>query len=407
MHVVHLCRRLEGSEWTGPCQAIVETCRRLRSRGNRVRVFCPEVGAEGGEHRVRGVRVHRFPYFYPYIGLTDDDARRLDEEGGEVFSFELLKALQHEEGLELIHSHTCLPVGAIGRHVARQRGIPYVVTLHGPPPSDESELPSPTAGVSWRGVLHWWVGVQRVLEDADALFCKGWRLAESVQEQYPNKRVVYVPPGVDLDRFGQGDGARFRYEHGIRPKARVLLVAGPVSPERNQLLAIRVAERLRAKRHPVHLLLVGPVRNDAYCRQVAREAADRGMAIRMTMIHGLDLTGQEFVDAFHAADVVLAPSSVEGCSSVAEAWAASRPVIAGCSTDALTPHARHCGAVVADPNDEAAWADCASHLLENPEYARCLGEAGRALAKERHSWESVAASVEEVYREVCSEHAVV
>lgn len=407
MHVVHICRRLEGTEWTGPCQAIVETCRQLKAGGHRVRVFCPEVGAEGGEHRVRGIRVHRFPYFYPYIGLTDDDMKRYDEEGGEVFSFELLKALQQEEGLDLIHSHTCLPVGAIGRHVARQRGIPYVVTLHGPPPSDESELPRPASGVSWRGVLHWWVGVSRVLEDANAIMCKGWNLAESFRERFPGKRVEYVPPGVDLERFAQGDGARFRYEHGIHPKAQVLLVAGPVTPERNQLLAIRVAERLRAKRHPVHVLLVGPVRNDAYCMQVAREAADRGIAIRMTMVHGIDLTGRDFVDALHAADIVLAPSSVEGCSSVAEAWAASRPVLAGCSTDALTPHARHCGAIVADPNDVDSWADCAGHLLENTGYSRCLGEAGHALAQERHSWASVAARVEDLYRAVCAEHASV
>ena len=68
--------------------------------------------------------------------------------------------------------------GGIGRYVARRRGIPYVVTLHGGvfdvPAEEAQSLTDPTRGtLEWGKVLGWWVGSRRVLDDAAAILCVG------------------------------------------------------------------------------------------------------------------------------------------------------------------------------------------------------------------------------------------
>jgi glycosyltransferase involved in cell wall biosynthesis len=53
------------------------------------------------------------------------------------------------------------------------------------------------------------------------------------------------------------------------------------------------------------------------------------------------------------------------------------------------------------PNDDIpAFASGISRLLEDPAYARSMGERARAAVRDERSWDSVAAKVEDVYRSV-------
>ena len=87
-----------------------------------------------------------------------------------------MRRLSREPGLDLIHLHTGKRLGAIGRHVARKRRIPYVVTVHGGvldiPDKEFATYLSPTEGCfEWGKLLGLLYGSRRVFDDADAIIC--------------------------------------------------------------------------------------------------------------------------------------------------------------------------------------------------------------------------------------------
>ena len=237
------------------------------SRRGAVSVDFTEVRRE----RVGGIDVTRTPYFYPYWGLSEAARLQLDAVGGNLFSFSLMRALMRVPSLDLIHLHTGKRLGGIGRVVARRRRIPYVITLHGGfydlPAEELDVMMAPTKGAfEWGKTLGWCVGSRRVLDDAAAIFCIGQKEQREVQARFPGKRVEYLANGADVERFGRGDGMRFRLSKGIPERARLLVTVARIAPQKNQLLVVKALPRLRRRDPSVHVAFVGSVNNQSIAR---------------------------------------------------------------------------------------------------------------------------------------------
>jgi glycosyltransferase involved in cell wall biosynthesis len=104
---------------------------------------------------------------------------------------------------------------------------------------------------------------------------------------------------------------------------------------------------------------------------------------------------------FGQAQVVVLPSYREGLPKVLlEAAASGCAVVTtdvpGCR-DAITPGET---GLLVPPRDAKALADAIQRLVENPELCRRFGSAGRVLAEEHFSIETVVASHLAVYREL-------
>ena len=131
MNIVQLAKRFVREDWGGEEAVIFETGKRLLNLGYSTKVFCTMASAATDIEDVDGLPVRRFPYFYPYIGLTEEAKEQLDRKGGSPFSFALMKSLRNQPELALVHLHTIGLLGGIGRSVCQKRKIPYVVFLHG------------------------------------------------------------------------------------------------------------------------------------------------------------------------------------------------------------------------------------------------------------------------------------
>lgn len=332
MNVIQVPRRFVRHEWGGTETVVLETCQRLPHYGVQTAIFCPNALATSNEEKIEDVAVQRFPYFYPYLGLKPEAREALDKKGGNLFSFSLWQALQSVPELALIHLHTMKRLGGIARTVARRRKIPYVVSLHGGAfdvPADEAATwTEPTRGtLEWGKALGWCVGSNRVLDDAAAILCVGENERRATQQRYPQARVEWLPNGVDLGRFSQGDGLAFRAEHGIAHDAYLLLTVARLDPQKNQLLAVRALPELLALNPRTHLLLIGAPTSPAYQAQLHAEAQRLGVVEHVTIIPGLPPTA--LPDAYHAANLLLLPSRHEPFGIViVEAWAAGLPVVA-------------------------------------------------------------------------------
>lgn len=405
MNVVQVPRRFVRQSWGGTETVILETSRRLLERGHRTEIACPNALASAATEVIGGVPVTRFPYFYPYWGLSAEARRQLDHKGGNLFSFALWRWLRAYPDLDLIHLHTGKRLGGIVRHVARARRIPYVISLHGGlldvPGAEARSWVEPTQGtLEWGKLLGLWVGSRRVMNDAAAIICVGQEECRCVQQAYPETPAVHLPNGVDTGRFAQGDGGRFRRAHGLPADAWVVLGVGRIDPQKNQMLAVELLQALRATEPRAHLVLVGHVTNEPYAERLRAALREDGLAAAVTLIPGLDAHGQDLVDAYHAADVFLLPSVHEPFGIVIlEAWAAGRPVVA--SRVGGVPSFVEDGStgLLCPSGDAAAFLAALTRLRRDPGLAAALAAAGQRTVRERYSWEVITDRLLRIYED--------
>jgi len=412
IRTIQLAKRVVRDDWGGTETVIFETARRLVAQGNPTDIFCTMASSTVAEETLDGVPISRFPAFYPFIGLRPGAREILDKKGGSPFSFALMSALKKKPDLDLIHLHTGNRLGGIGRLVARQRRIPYVISLHGGafdiPAAEMASMAAPTQGaLDWGKVLGWWVGARQVLADASAILCVGYPESQKAQERMPDKNVVYLPNGADTRRFAQGDGPAFRRARGIPEDAYVVLTLARIDSQKNQRLAVRSLPELIAREPRTHLLLVGNVTNGAYHDELVKLAAELGVSERLTIIPGIPAESPDLVSAYHAADLFLLPSIHEPFGIVIlEAWSAGLPVIA--SRVGGIPHFVEDGVdgQLFDPADDRSFLDAFQAVAANPDHASALAAAGGKKAREEYDWDAITERLTKVYEGAIREYSL-
>lgn len=408
MKALQVPRRFVRQEWGGTETVILETAKRLPDFGIETAVVCPRVLTNCDEETIDGVAVRRFPYIYPYWGLDREARDRLDHKGGDLFSFALLRHLRQCQELDLIHLHAGKRLDGICRQVARQRGIPYVVTVHGgvmdAPADEEDAWSNPTRGtVEWGRILGLRYGSRRVFEDAAAILCVDYEDTARMNEKYPGKRVRHLPNGVDPERFVGGERTRFRARFGLAEETKILLNVSRIDHQKNQWLAVDILARLLGEGKPVHLVLVGPIGNPAYHSRLQKAIETQGLTNHVTIIPGLPAGDPLLADAYRAADLFLLTSLHEPFGIVVlEAWAAGCPVAA--TSVGGIPHFTEDGKDVLRfaSGDAAGGASQAWRLLSQPDIARRLAENGREKARQTYSWDRLASQLADLYREVAA-----
>lgn len=404
MRTVQLARRFAPSDWGGTETVILETSKRLIARGDATEIVCTTATDPAPHSTLDGVEVTRLPYFYPYVGLGSEAKARLDKKGGSPFSFQLMAKLAMMRPLDLIHCHVGNRIGGIGRFVARRRGLPYVVSLHGGvfdvPPAEAASWTAPSRGaVEWGKALGLLVGSRKLLTDADAVLCVGKRESELAAERLPGTRVVHLPNGVDAGLFAKGDGPAFRREHNIPASAFVLLTVARIDGQKNQRLLIDALPKLRATAPEAHVVLVGSPTDAGYRQGLDAAVDELGLQGHVTIIDGLPARSPDLVNAFHAADTFVLPSIHEPFGIVVlEAWASGLPVVA--SRVGGIPHFVQDGVdgLLFPPGDRDALQAHIVELHASRERRASLAAAGKAKALESYSWDRITDSLQDEYR---------
>jgi glycosyltransferase involved in cell wall biosynthesis len=209
---------------------------------------------------------------------------------------------------------------------------------------------------------------------ADSLTAMGW----------PAHKLTVIPNSVDVDRFA---------------------AAAPVTRTAGDPASIVCVARLDPQKGHRYLLqsLVGL--EGVVCRLVGdgperaaleRLAADLGVRDRVQF-----LGDREDVPRLLAgADLFVLPSLYEGLPlSILEAMAARRPVIASAigGVDEVVETGRN--GLLVPPADADALARAVRRLLDSPELAARLADAGRELVARRYRAAAMAQDVAEVYRQ--------
>jgi glycosyltransferase involved in cell wall biosynthesis len=355
---------------------------------------------------IAGVAVRRFPYSYPFLGLSAEDRRDMDKKGGNLLSLSLLLGLLREPGVDVLHAHTGKRVGGVVRTAARRRGIPYVVTLHGGffevPKGEMDQMLAPIKNrPEWGRVFGALLGARRVLEDAAAVVCVGGDEYAAAKAKLPGQRVELVPNGVDCDAFAQGDAVGFRVAHGIAADRRIILCVSRIDYQKNQIGLVEALPAVALRVPEAHLVLIGPVTVAGYRDRLLARVEELGLTDRVTLIPGLRPDDPMLPGAYHAAEVFCLPSLHEPFGIVIlEAWAAGRPVVAArvggipsftCDGEDILHVA---------PDDVADLAEGLLRVLCDPGLAAHIAETGKAKARRDYAWSAIAARLVDLYREL-------
>jgi glycosyltransferase involved in cell wall biosynthesis len=174
--------------------------------------------------------------------------------------------------------------------------------------------------------------------------------------------IDVVPTGIDVAKMQRGDNARFRARYGIKDDENVLLYLGRIGTEKNVELVIKTFAELRRRGESKVRFVVAGGGPPAYVDKLKKQAADMGVS---DIVWTGFVRGQDWLDTYAAADIVLFPSVTETQGLVVvEALAAGVPLV---SVEAMGPASTmkgERGCLFAD-NDPHAFATSTQRLLRD------------------------------------------
>lgn len=413
MRVAHLLRKLDPAEWSGTEMAIQRLLDGLRAHGVTPVVYCPRLETDGDDPLVQsGFDVRRYKAFLPVLGLSPQRRKQMVAVGGNLMSLGLIPALWREKDLDLVHTHTLGRLGGIALTLARKRGLPFVVTIHGGvldlPDKIKKSFNAPNEeGWEWGRLFGVLFRSHRLFVDADAILTCNEQEATLLRQQLPDKRIVVQPHGVPLEiyRQEQREAARAAFPQ-IRDRD-VLLCLGRIDPVKNQAWLLEQAPAL-LQRHPNTLLvLAGPCTDEPYGKLVEQTIDRLGLRDRVLLTGPLPSYDPRLIGLLQSAVALILPSLSETFGLVIlEAWAAGTMVLTTRASGpaALVEHGQNGWMFELDRPE--TFHRALDQTLADPELAREMVRRG-ARVSERYGVNLLAGRLKLLYEQICEEkHAV-
>ena len=231
----------------------------------------------------------------------------------------------------------------------------------------------------WRGVLP--VAIAR-------------EVADSIRRVYGIDEFPLIPNGIPVDTFRSPsiDREGWRSKEGFMPTDILFVCVAWLRPQKNPNLLLESFRRGPASDPRARLLLVG---TGSLRSELERQIGTSGLQERVHLLG----TRVDVPEILNAADVFVLSSDYEGNPlSVMEAMAAGKPVI--CTAVGGVPELvedRGCGLLV-PPRDPKALSEAMSHMLENPNARKSMGEKSARRAVERFDLRTMTEAYEDLYR---------
>jgi glycosyltransferase involved in cell wall biosynthesis len=214
----------------------------------------------------------------------------------------------------------------------------------------------------------------------------------------PERRITVIHSGVPIDRFMNSavNIEEKKRSLSIRPDALAIGTVGWLLPIKDPMTLLK-AMSVVWRRHPdAQLIYVGKGDLETDLRE---ESLKTGVQDRVHFLGWRD----DIHDIMPLLDVFALPSKNEGMGRViVEAMAAGRPIVAS-RTGGIPDLVEHgqTGWLI-PPGDHHAMGEALLDLLDHPDQARRMGDAGRVRCR-RFSREAMLQCIESVYADLLSD----
>ena len=206
----------------------------------------------------------------------------------------------------------------------------------------------------------------------------------------PRRRFRIVPNGINTNQFYPLRGIK-------RQKSRIIVTNSadmPLKGLHHLLLAIKEISRKKN----VRLIVVGQPKKNGSIVKLIRTL---GIGKYLTFTGRIDQ--QAFIEQYAKAWLAVIPSVYEGFGLPAgEAMACGLPVVS--TAGGALPEVVGDAGILVPPADSQALARAITELLDNPDRARELGEAGYKRVHTRFTWEKAACKTVAAYAEVIDDY---
>jgi len=378
-----VCHVVEGLAYGGAEVLVHELAVRLRDTPFAPLVCCLQNGPVGEAMARDGITIECLdlprraitagPAFATFVARVVSRLRRVID--------------THHVGL--LHAH--LPDPIMWATVAGAlEGIPVVGTHHGP-----ALLPMGRGALDPRNAL------RRLLYRASARYsARTIAVSREVHDLlcgpfgFDPRTTVLITNGIDTAKYGgPRDGARVRRELGLEGR-RVLTCIARLAPIKGQAVLIDALTELRSTRPDLAVVIVG-----FGVERPALEALARARGLERDVL----FVGRraDIPDVLDATDVFVLPSFGEGIPlALLEAMATGIPAVATAipgNTDIISDPSV---GVLVPPRDAAALARGLASVLDDPEFARRLGQAGQAHVRRHFDLATMVEVTAGVYNDV-------
>lgn len=214
---------------------------------------------------------------------------------------------EQEIEADLIHAHFAMPSGGAAKLIATQKGLPWVLTLHG---SDVNVYPNYSASAKQAFI--------KTVKAANGVLTVGKSLQKKTKEMAGREASV-LPIGVDLSLFNPCNQSKMKIRSQLQlPQNRkLILFVGRLIEEKGVFELAQALDRLPKN---VALVLVG----DGPAKEKLLQHQEIGSRI---FLPG-QIENEQVKDYLIASDVFALPSYSEGMPTVViEALALKIPVV--------------------------------------------------------------------------------
>jgi glycosyltransferase involved in cell wall biosynthesis len=355
----------------------------FRRRGHDVRVVAPqfEGAIDSTEMVLRTPAVQKFngsdfSLTIPQPGLIADFLDRVQP--------------------EILHSHHPFLLGDAALRAAWTRRLPVVFTHHTMYEQYTRYVPLDSEAL------------QRVTMQMATEYCNlcthviapSQSIADLLARRGVATPMTVIPTGIDLEKFGSGNGRAFRKRFDIPPGALVVGHVGRLAGEKNLEFLAQAVGLFLAGRPDAVLAVVGSGDQEENVKQTAGEMVGSERII-MTGTQ----TGRALADAYAAMDVFAFSSQSETQGMVlAEAMAARTPVIALDGPGVRDVVSDVNGRLLPADATAQAFADALAEQTADRRALAALGESARASIAD-FSIQSCADRVLALYSALIEAHA--
>jgi glycosyltransferase involved in cell wall biosynthesis len=205
-----------------------------------------------------------------------------------------------------------------------------------------------------------------------------------------SKKFNIIPNGINTDLF-------YPIPEIQREKNRLMVTNSADMPLKGLYYLLKAVAEI-SKTHPIHLVVIGTPKKNG---RIEKLISDLGIGNLITFTGRIDHL--EFVKHYAKATAAVVPSVYEGFGlPVGEAMACGVPVIS--TTGGALPEVVGNAGILVPPADHHALAQAITLVLDHPDHAKKLGDAGYKRVMEHFTWKKAAEKTVETYWEVIRDH---
>ena len=310
-----------------------------------------------------------------------------------TFGYRAYNHLKHRlDEFDIIHDNQSLSYGIW----ALNRLKPTVATIHHPITRDR-QIAVRSVRSFWKKLKHlrWYsfIGMQkRVVKRLPKFITVSEFSKTDILGEFnvPADRFHVVPNGINTELF-------YPLPHIEREPNRLIVTNSADQPLKGLYYLLQAVHAI-SKEREIRLTVIGTPKEGGGIEKLVKD---------LDLSRIIDFTGrvsnEEFRKHYAKASIAVVPSVYEGFGlPVGEAMASGIPVIS--TTGGALPEVAGDAAMLVPPENPEALKKAIEELLDNPEKAKQLGEAGYKRVQENFTWKSAAELTVDAYREAIRDH---